>query len=355
MNENNNPMPAELIDETAHGWVARQRSGIMDESDVAELNDWLAAAEQHRDAYWRARAFDESLDDIAAEVLEPLLIAELEADAAAAAEARMPAGPATGDILPFRKAAPPAPTNSGWRTMMQAAAVFLVAGVAGLMLWQEPPAEATIYETAVGRQQTISLADGSAVTLNTGSRLEAGLDGNDRHVRLQQGEAFFDVSHDEAHPFVVESGNTRIIVLGTSFSVRHDSEGETVVVLTGRVQVQYENDQRTESALLSANERIKVSETDEPKVEKSEPGIDFAWRDGWLRFRQTPLAEAVADLNRYRRQKLVIEDERLKNLPLTADFRFEQEADTVKALEAAFNLKARRSTTGEMILEAAQS
>src|SRR6202035_408397 len=60
----------------------------------------------------------------------------------------------------------------------------------------------------------------------------------ERHIRLDDGEAFFEVAHDAGRPFVVQVGNTRVIAVGTKFSVRRNGDDIRVVVTEGKVRVE---------------------------------------------------------------------------------------------------------------------
>src|SRR5690606_10548060 len=102
-----------------------------------------------------------------------------------------------------------------WAGAAMAAAVAFAA-IVGLNLMSAPDdgtrqvAEQPglgVYRTKVGDQEKITLADGSIVTLNTASRIEARMNGQERTVRLLEGEAFFEVAHDASRPFRVYAGD----------------------------------------------------------------------------------------------------------------------------------------------------
>ena len=94
------------------------------------------------------------------------------------------------------------------------------------------------YETAVGGQRRIALADGSSVILNTNSRLDVDFSGTSRDVHLMRGEAYFDVVHDKAHPFTVYADNYVVRDIGTAFDVHLSKSGVVEVGVTkGSVEV----------------------------------------------------------------------------------------------------------------------
>jgi transmembrane sensor len=94
-----------------------------------------------------------------------------------------------------------------------------------------------VYETAISQQRTVTLADGSAVQLNTHTRLEVQLSGKLRELHLLEGEALFTVAHDTTRPFEVHVGEAVVRAVGTQFNIRRDVRDTTVSVLEGAVHV----------------------------------------------------------------------------------------------------------------------
>ena len=72
------------------------------------------------------------------------------------------------------------------------------------------------------------LPDGSFASLNTASRVSVRFTPERRAVRLEEGEAWYQVAHDRARPFVVEAGPVRVQAVGTAFSVRRREGGVDV-------------------------------------------------------------------------------------------------------------------------------
>ena len=81
------------------------------------------------------------------------------------------------------------------------------------------------YETPVGGQSRITLADGSTVILNTNSLLDISFSDKCRDVHLRRGEAYFDVVHDKARPFTVYADNYVVRDIGTAFDVHLSKAG----------------------------------------------------------------------------------------------------------------------------------
>jgi len=134
-----------------------------------------------------------------------------------------------------------------------ASVIIAVSSLAALWYWRVDVAPMTdvaraivarapdggrLYETAVGQRLVVTLDDASVLTLDTDSRASVSYSDGERAVRLYAGQAFFDVTHDAARPFVVTAGETRVIALGTEFDVRFSEDVFAVTLVTGRVRIE---------------------------------------------------------------------------------------------------------------------
>lgn len=155
-----------------------------------------------------------------------------------------------------------------------------------------------------GKTSEITLPDGTHVFLNAGSRLiypEFFVD-KTREVFLA-GEAFFDVAHDEKQPFVVQTTDIRVRVLGTQFNISaYPSENIIETMLTsGKVRLEQNN-----SGLFSETTEMKPGQLAAfNKVERTTrlEEVDYEyytlWKDGLLKFESTDLSRIVKRLERY--------------------------------------------------------
>ncbi len=152
------------------------------------------------------------------------------------------------------------------------------------------------YVTAAGENRTITLADGTVVTLGADSAIAQDLAGRERRVRLLSGEAFFDVTHDAARPFVVEAGGVGVTVLGTAFNVQLTTDAATVELERGAVQIAYEN----ESTLLSPGEMVAVDRHTGVMAKSAIAREDIAaWRSGHIFVNDATIGSVVEQLQRY--------------------------------------------------------
>lgn len=206
---------------------------------------------------------------------------------------------------------------------------------------------APVVSTGIGEQRLVQLADGSQVTLNTDSRIRVHIDGTHRRIELLRGEAYFDVAKMNGAPFVVVAATSEVRVTGTHFNVhRSDSEGDRTVrvdVLEGRVLAgAHAAETPAGAAVLIADQAVVLDgqglvrwrgAADEPHVDN--------WRQGRVYFSNTPLREAVADMNRYTRLRLVITSATVADMPVSGVFRAGASDSFARALGAAYPLSVR--------------
>lgn len=202
--------------------------------------------------------------------------------------------------------------------------------------------------TAVGEQRTLNLRDGTRIELNTATRLVVKYDTKTRVVELKSGEAYFSVAH-EPRPFVVMAGNRKVIAVGTSFTVRRDRSADdsvTVTLIEGKVAVAPVSAADVlpaiaipEVTVLRAGERAHVRPRAPIAVDT--PPIDrvTGWMRGQLIFDHTPLAEAVAELNRYSTTRISVASPETGRIPVSGTFRVSDSASFAEAAAQTYNLK----------------
>ncbi len=171
----------------------------------------------------------------------------------------------------------------------------------------------TDYRTGVGETARFSLPDGSVAELSTASAISLNFTAGQRHVILQQGEAFFTVARDAARPFSVDCGDLRALALGTQFSVGMHEEGIVVAVAEHSVKVSSLSQERIVQegqSVLFANDKLSVpSQTD---IETR-----LSWRSGRLVFISAPFEDVVAALSKWRYGKMIVMDRALARRPIS--------------------------------------
>lgn len=339
---------AENIKETAGFWIVRLASPDCTPEDRCAFEAWRRADPEHQAAYDRQKRGEAFVDR---NVGHPLL-QEL------AEEVRAETEPQWNRRRAFK-----------WGAIAASLFVFATASIFAVNSFMPVGNTTAIaaveaYETAIGERSTIVLSDGTSLTLNTNSRVEVDFKAEQRDLRLLRGQALFEVAKDIDRPFVVEAGDQRIVALGTAFDVRLDTTtGVQVTLIEGRVSVDdvlktspavkdgAAPQTPTNQVVLNAGERFVASAPAPTKVTRADLEEITSWRDGRLVFRKKPLADVIAEMNRYSAQQLVLsDDERLQDMTVSGVFDTGRTSGFVFALETMHPLEARRSGQRELTL-----
>lgn len=185
------------------------------------------------------------------------------------------------------------------------------------------------YQTAIGEQQTVTLADGSSVYLNAASALNQSYSREQRRIELLAGEAEFKVSKDKGRVFIVVADNQEIKALGTDFVVKVTGQGIKVSVVESAVQVSQPGQSSIEPVTVNTGEQVNI-----PAGQRPDPiaaiNITHAspWRSNRLIFESEPLAQVVEDINRYRPGHVFLSHPSLGNLKVSGVFSI-QEIDSL--------------------------
>ena len=271
----------------------------------------------------------------------------------------------------LERTAPPFYRESWFKPAALAASLILALGLGTFALTSvnRPSIDTMIlqveaYETAIGERSTVTLSDGSEVTLNTNSRIEVDYSAQGRNVRLIRGQGFFEVAKDVDRPFAVEAGERRVVALGTAFDVRYDNANDiAVTLLEGRVSVgdiihtapapnSTEAIMATQSVVeLSPGQRLVAKGDAAPEIADTNAEEATAWRDGRLIFRGEPIGAVIAEMNRYSIQQLKLSDDpRLREMTVSGVFNTGRASTFVDALERMHPLQAERSGANELTL-----
>ncbi|MGG5239408.1 FecR family protein [Pseudomonas lurida] len=203
------------------------------------------------------------------------------------------------------------------------------------------------YATGTGESRTVELADGSQLQLNTDSAVQIRMSAGERQVRLLRGEGFFSVAKDPSRPFVVQSGDGWVKVVGTQFSVARRDAQTQVQVAQGKVQV---SAGLGEPVYLEPGRAVEYQDQRLAAVHAFDPASGFAWRQRQLVFRQQPLSEVVAELNRYWPGKTLVFGDALRDRVVSGVFEIDKPDAVIKALEYTLNLRAEHYTPYVLVL-----
>jgi transmembrane sensor len=277
----------EAIEEAATEWVARIDRGLT-RAEQSALAQWLAEDTRCREALDLAQTTWKNLDR--AQVFR-----------IAAEESR------AAQVTPRRN----------WTPWAYAAGLALVTA-AYLGIWFSYIH--THVRTAIGEIRQVPLEDGSRVTLDTRSQIAVEYEPKQRVVRLESGEALFEVAKDARRPFVVQAGDVRVRAVGTAFVVRRRSDDDIDVTVTkGTVDVWSKTRSQEAAVRISAGSATSLSgATLTPPRDLTVKQIEQAtdWKSGVVDLNGRTLGEAAAEINRYNTRRVVISDARLAAQPL---------------------------------------
>lgn len=321
-------MARSKADEEAERWKARQMAGATSPEGRQALEAWLAASVENSQAFRRL----EIALDVADGVSERFLAAQFESELHDAAKARLAARPRIFGIA--------------------AALTLMIGAVAAIAVVNWRPTAARVYETAIGERETVTLADGSTIELNTNTHIEVSLSRTGRAARLSSGEAVFNVARDENRPFSVATRQADVVVAGTVFNVSALHDGTAVYVLSGAVDV---TPRVAPASTLLAGDSVAIdADGAASPVMRFDPSRVLSWRTGRLRFAQAPLSEVVGELNRYFPMPIELGDEAIGALPVSGEFKIDDQSAAVRALCLVFTLEA-RSDDRRIVLQRAPS
>lgn len=298
------------IDREAAEWAARSEN-VVSEEETRALEVWLDKDPRHLGAYLKAKAV--------------LLHVERHADALRADK-----------VVAFR------PRFSPQRRIVLAGGLAASIAAVFFALNSGQRIESATYATAIGESKVVTLADGSAVTMNTNSRLAVRYSRSERSIALEKGEALFDVAKDKARPFIVSTGGVNVRAVGTSFAVRSVSNAQTeVLVVEGVVRIANQSAELVNA--LRANSQAVITGATQVAVTAVSPqemSRNLAWRSGRIVFRRQTLASAAKEFARYSKTAITFEDSAIANLTVTGAYLANDPVGFAKAVALAFDLDA---------------
>lgn len=313
-------------DDEAARWAVRLDADALSQEEQRRLDAWLAAAAHHRGALIRARSTWVDLDRLAA----------------------LAGGSA------YAESAASSPPLAARRWLLAASLAGLaVLGASWLGLYV---LDRDIYESAIGEVRRVTLSDGSSLVLNTATRAIVRFTDARREVRLERGEALFQVQKDPTRPFIVRTDDLIVTAVGTAFAVRVGDARVDVTVTEGVVEVARISTGGSappppqEATRVAANQRAIARVTEPVAVEPIAPPVierRLAWREGRVAFDGEPLSEAVAEVNRHSRRVIVIADPALAARPVVGIFRASDAEGFAQA--AAIALGAEATEEGNII------
>lgn len=320
------------VEVTARDWVLRLMESD-DEAVTEACTAWRDADPSHDEAFWRAWKAWHAVG--ATEVAQS---SDWRAEAGALRARRSP-------LARFMR--------GGWKVGVPAGVAASVAAYVAIGSMSAAPA--LTVATRVAETKVVALNDGSKITVGGKSSIEAFTDPKARRVRLEEGQAFFEVAHDPAHPFVVVAGDAEITVRGTKFDVKRIGNDVKVNVLEGRVEVRRRGvltflTAGSPDAVLTAGQASELAPSSDAFA-KAAPASTSAgeWRTGRLYYADAPLSDIVADARRYANARIDLSSE-VSGLSLTVSYRAGDIEGLSDSIEAALPVRVERRNDGLIIV-----
>jgi transmembrane sensor len=218
-----------------------------------------------------------------------------------------------------------------------------------------------VVATGIGERRTVVLEDGTRVSLNTDTRAVIHYERRQRRIDLERGEALFEVAPRPDWPLIVTAGEREIRALGTAFVVRRDEQNLAVTLMEGKVIVSpLEPELPTDvpsavaetagkeprTVALSPGQRLTLVPSKAPQLDRPSLIALTAWQRGQIALDNTPLPDAVAEMNRYSAVHIRLEDAAAASIRVSGIFRVGDSADFAQALAKTYGLQARIGSRG---------
>lgn len=317
-------------------WFLRARGGQLSENDRARFEAW------HREpanaaAYAKARHVWSAVGEVA---FEPEILRAREKIVAQLNRRR------------------------SYTTVAIAASVAAVIGVALLTNIAQPVIDrvhawlsatpdyvSVAHATRVGERSTVTLSDGSILTLNTNSAAVVAFDEHERKITLTRGQALFEVAKNQNRPFVVDAGDRRVVATGTAFDVRVERSQVEVTLVEGRVLVGGLGNTSSRPAALRPGERL-IAASGAVSIAAANVEQITSWTTGKLTFLDSRLDAAIEEMNRYTLTPIRLADPSLASLRVNGVFRAGQPAEFARAIAQIHRIDVAHDKDGALLIVA---
>ena len=192
----------------------------------------------------------------------------------------------------------------------------------------------------IGERVSKLLEDGSYLHLNADSQLTAQILTNGREVTLNKGQVFFDIAKDQTRPFIIDSGQATIKVLGTSFDVERGDDNVIVTVYEGKVQVTANQQYVLVPPQQAIVKNGRVTVLNNLKLEQLP-----LWRTGWLEVKEQPLAQVVKKLQRYTDTPIKVSEQLNHNL-ISGRFKLEDPKQSLSLIASSYKWQVSEKLSG---------
>ncbi len=304
--------------------LAKYIAGEADTAEQAVVRSWVAASPVNAEELERMRAVWDLGSEAEADVHVEQALAKVQ-QRIAAAEGR-------GRVIPFTR-------HLRW----VAAAAVLMGVVFAARWWFTQDVQRFASGATFSKER---LADGSRVELSPGTRMDVRI-GHERKVTLE-GEAYFEVTKDKEHPFMIDVDGVEVTVLGTAFTVDAFDTARWVLVRVreGRVQVVASND----TVVIGAGEHAGYDRQLHKLESVVAPPFEV-WGERIIHFEDAPLEQVVIELEKMFPVNIHLANADIARCHLTATFEEEPIERILSVIAETYSLTLTRSADGRYELD----
>ncbi|QTF08722.1 DUF4880 domain-containing protein [Brenneria izadpanahii] len=300
----------------ARTWLIRLTSGRATTNDAAAFRQWLAQSPEHYAAFAEIRMLWRQM--------EPALL-----------------------TAPSRSAAGGAPVNKTRRAML--AGAMCAAGVLAtrqLFDWPRLPGSSGDFSTAAGEQKSILLRQDITLEINTRTQIDVLASApQSTSLELRKGEAQIQALGTDAGEVSVKAGVGTVLARNAWFNILYFDDNVSVTCLEGQVQVRCEQASLTllpgEQVRYAYSRLLPVTQVDLRKV--------LAWRYRQILFDHTPLSDVIAEVNRYRKGRIILLNKELARRQVHGRFSLEQLDDVIDLIHRSYGARV-TTLPGDIVL-----
>jgi transmembrane sensor len=320
------------IEQQAVGWVQKLASGKATAADVAGAEQWRLQDPRHLKAYEDAERIWQRM----------------------AVVGRAKYGPDANFMGALQEYGQQRAVMTRRAMLGAGVASIGAAAIYGMMkpplgLWPSYSELRADFRTGTGEQRTVAFAGNVEIALNTQTSLAVrSATATEDRIELIAGEASFATPSRSSRALAVFSAGGKVVSEAGQFELRCLGEGDMAVVtcLDGRLRVESGGD----VAELQAGQRLSYAAHRVGAINAVDPGAISDWRRGVVVFRNTPLVEAVEEMNRYRAGRIILRNAEQGRRLLSGRFRIDQMEQALAQVEHTFKLNVARYPAGIVVL-----
>ncbi len=230
-----------------------------------------------------------------------------------------------------------------WPMVAAAAAIILIFSTLFIRwpAWKVylQPAELISVRALTHQKKLIVLSDSTRVWVNAASSLKypATFEGSGKREVWLSGEAYFDVHHEDGHPFIIHTGEVITTVLGTAFNIKEDKQHNTIAVTVTRGKVSVASSGKI-IGILTPNEQLTFNTSNNKGNQKTVDAQRIAaWQQSDLHFEDVSFAGAAQQLEQHFGVKISFANERLKTCRFTGTSVQGEDLSKILRVICAFN------------------